>query len=176
MVHFTADTHFNHTKMIEYCNRPFCSKEDMNAHLTARWNTIVEPTDTVFHLGDFSLYQNRAARAALIHSLNGRIILVKGNHDKSIALGSVKEAFHDVVLTVSITCVYEEIPYTVYMKHLPWTSLELQARKPRELYLHGHCHGTAEHSGQLDVGTDCWHYYPVSFPQLLKLHMERASK
>lgn len=52
---FTSDTHFNHAKVIKYCARPFASVEEMNRELLSRWNAVVGPEDTIFHLGDFAM-------------------------------------------------------------------------------------------------------------------------
>ncbi|HAR41171.1 MAG TPA: hypothetical protein DCS07_00820 [Bdellovibrionales bacterium] len=55
MIYFTADHHFSHKNIIKYCGRPFQSAEEMNAVMIQRWNETVQPGDTVFYLGDFSL-------------------------------------------------------------------------------------------------------------------------
>jgi calcineurin-like phosphoesterase family protein len=46
---FTADTHFNHDNIIEYCNRPFKNAEEMNDTLIINWNSVVGEHDTVYH-------------------------------------------------------------------------------------------------------------------------------
>ena len=38
---FIADSHFSHKNVIDYCNRPFCSVEEMNSALIYNWNKIV---------------------------------------------------------------------------------------------------------------------------------------
>jgi calcineurin-like phosphoesterase family protein len=48
-----ADPHFNHTRIIEYCNRPWETVENMNQQLIENWNSVVEDNDTVWVLGDF---------------------------------------------------------------------------------------------------------------------------
>lgn len=75
-----ADTHFGHQRIIDYCNRPFRSVEDMDKALIKNWNECVSNQDIVIHLGDLFL-GSREACAALINKLNGRKLLIRGNHD-----------------------------------------------------------------------------------------------
>lgn len=56
---FIADTHFNHTNIIKYCNRPFISSEDQTNKLIENSNSVVEDGDTVFVLGDFFFFYNQ---------------------------------------------------------------------------------------------------------------------
>ncbi len=51
---FSADHHFNHRAVIDYCRRPFTDVDEMNAQLIRRWNVLVKPEDEVFYCGDFS--------------------------------------------------------------------------------------------------------------------------
>ncbi len=84
---FTADTHFCHTNIIRYCNRPFESVEEMNETLIANWNRVVGPDDTVYHLGDFGMGTALGSNgepqtlADIAYRLNGQIHLIIGNHD-----------------------------------------------------------------------------------------------
>ena len=81
MIFFTADTHFGHKRILEYCpNRPFSSVEEMNEGIVANWNEAVRETDTVYHLGDVA-FMNREDTAAICQRLNGHKILIMGNHD-----------------------------------------------------------------------------------------------
>ncbi len=50
-----ADTHFGHTNIIKYCNRPFSCTEDMDEALIKNWNETVSNNDVVLHLGDFGV-------------------------------------------------------------------------------------------------------------------------
>ena len=47
-------TNFSHENIIKYCpeSRPFNTVEDMNEHIVEKWNSVVSPEDTVYHLGD----------------------------------------------------------------------------------------------------------------------------
>lgn len=53
MDYFTSDEHFDHVKIIEYCNRPFSSVYEMNNFMIEQWNNIVNDRDTVYVLDDF---------------------------------------------------------------------------------------------------------------------------
>jgi calcineurin-like phosphoesterase family protein len=92
MIYFTSDTHFNHSNILNYCSRPWSTVEEMNEGLIKNWNEVVNPGDTVYHLGDFAM-GNRKLIPEILARLNGRIILVRGNHDFSKSL----EYFQEVV-------------------------------------------------------------------------------
>ena len=81
-IYFIADTHFNHTNVIEYSNRPFSDVNEMNELLIEKWNSIVSDTDTVYHLGDVGLGRQEDL-PVLTNRLNGKKILLRGNHDRS---------------------------------------------------------------------------------------------
>lgn len=78
-----ADTHFNDANIIRFCNRPFSSVEDMNTSLIDRWDSVVEPLDTVWILGDFFIFTDGLDRdfKAIVSHLQGHKNLIKGNHD-----------------------------------------------------------------------------------------------
>lgn len=80
MIYFIADTHFNHTNIIKYCDRPFTSVEQMNEFMIKRWNETVKKDDVVYHLGDFAL-SSKPEIMSLMDKLKGIKYLVKGNHD-----------------------------------------------------------------------------------------------
>ena len=77
---FISDTHFGHKNILEYEkeHRPFNTVEEMNETIIERWNSVVKPKDLVYHLGDFCFGKSALAIAS---RLNGRKILVLGNHD-----------------------------------------------------------------------------------------------
>ena len=80
-----SDTHFGHTNSWEKFKladgsplRPFTSTEEMDETMIERWNAKVKPQDTVYHLGDVVINQKSLH---LVSRLNGRKILIRGNHD-----------------------------------------------------------------------------------------------
>ena len=95
-IFFIADTHFNHSDIIKYCNRPFISSEDQTNKLIENWNNTVKDEDTVFVLGDFFFFYNpkewdetntrifvseTKECERILSQLNGHKHLIKGNHD-----------------------------------------------------------------------------------------------
>lgn len=79
-----SDTHFGHKGVTQFLRadgtklRPWNNVEEMDDALIKNWNRVVSPEDKVYHLGDVVI--NKKALKTLIN-LNGRKILIKGNHD-----------------------------------------------------------------------------------------------
>ncbi|MEK1828802.1 metallophosphoesterase [Priestia megaterium] len=83
---FTSDTHFSHKNILSFESRPFKNTEEMDEALITNWNSVVKPNDLIFHIGD--VFFSNAKRSEWIASrLNGRKILVDGNHDRSFSKG-----------------------------------------------------------------------------------------
>lgn len=76
-----ADLHFGHENILKYSNRPFKSVEEMDKSLIDNWNGIVSKDDLVFVLGDFILSHDKQYIKNIVNQLNGRKVLVRGNHD-----------------------------------------------------------------------------------------------
>lgn len=81
MIYVISDLHLNHKNIIKYCNRPFDNVEDMNNTIINNWNEIVDKHDMVFLIGDLAFGKNKAE---WFKKLNGRIILIRGNHDRDL--------------------------------------------------------------------------------------------
>lgn len=76
-----ADTHFGHSNIIKYENRPFNDVEEMNETLIKLWNKTINNDDLVYILGDFTLSRRKEIITDLVNKLHGRKILIMGNHD-----------------------------------------------------------------------------------------------
>ena len=79
-----ADPHFGHAGVCKFLRndgsklRPWDNPDDMDKELIKRWNSVVGEFDRVYLLGDVVI--NRRC-LSILHSLRGRKVLVKGNHD-----------------------------------------------------------------------------------------------
>lgn len=83
MNYFIADLHFGHENCIAFDNRPFKNAEEMDERLISNWNSVVGMDDDVYVLGDISWY-NATKTMEILDQLNGRIHLIRGNHDHKI--------------------------------------------------------------------------------------------
>ena len=79
-----SDMHFDHTNIIEFCNRPFRSVDDMNSVLRSNWNRVVRYGDRVYYLGDLTYGRGRRSIDYWLSQLNGEIRFIRGNHDTDI--------------------------------------------------------------------------------------------
>lgn len=75
----TSDTHFGHDRDFIWGVRGFSSCKEMNEELVNRWNSVVQPEDEVWHLGDVMLGEEDMLK--YVKQLNGTIHVIRGNHD-----------------------------------------------------------------------------------------------
>lgn len=161
MIFFTSDTHFGHKNIIEYCKRPFETIEEMDETIIANWNRDVTDDDTVYHLGDFG-FGTAKRLAELRERLNGKIVLILGNHDK----GHSKLQWEGRIGM-------DEVHYTLevegyYLSHFPLLDyIEeehlLFSDGLFEHYLCGHIHEKWRRKGKmLNVGVDQNDFRPLS--------------
>lgn len=152
-VWFTSDTHFGHKNIIKFCEktRPFSSIDEHDDHIISKWNSQVQPNDIVFHLGDFS-FGNLTFTKGVLEQLNGRKVLIYGNHDQVIRDNeSAQEHFEACVdyLRVKIDGV------TVILMHFPIFSWDCKGHGA--YHLHGHTHAAYLNGMKgrfLDAGVD----------------------
>ena len=108
-IFLTADTHFSHSKLVE--QRGFKSIKEHDETLINNWNSVVRPQDTVIHCGDFVLgagMQSKEVCLDLFNKLNGRIVLLWGNH-----LAGVKSIYRECIKTqFNLDENYEVYPVT----------------------------------------------------------------
>lgn len=158
---FTADTHFGHSNIIEFCKRPFANVNEMDEALIAAWNKRVGHEDLVYHLGDFSMYDVAKYRARL----NGRIILISGNHDYRHR--GIAQHFKDVRDVTLLKLNGREI-FMSHYAHRVWPKKHYNA-----WHLYGHSHAmlgtTFNYMNSMDIGVDTHpDFAPYSFDELVR--------
>ena len=145
----TSDTHFGHTNIIKYCDRPFTNTEDMDQAIIKDWNSKVGPEDLVIHLGDVT-FKSKSKMDFIMSQLSGKKMLILGNHDRRQDLEEhfLEGCFHYLSITRG--------SQHYILMHYP---IESWDRKFHDVpHLHGHCHGTVNNAGLLrfDMGWDVW--------------------
>jgi len=133
----------------------------MNRTIISNWNSVVGKDDLVYHLGDVSFGNPRLTREAL-EKLNGKIILIKGNHDKWKDLKKLADLFVEIVDYKEIKYHYEEKVWHIIMMHYPIASWN--RGHYGSIHLHGHSHGGYKGNGKvIDVGidTELANFYPI---------------
>lgn len=78
---FTSDLHFGHVNIMKYGRSAFFQNlDEMREMIILGWNDTVHVDDTVYVLGDVVM-GSRADNLPHLARLNGRKILILGNHD-----------------------------------------------------------------------------------------------
>lgn len=133
-----ADTHFSHENIIRYEERPFKNASEMDQFMIRKWNETVSDNDLVLHLGDVGIFRAKQAEE-ILKQLNGRKILILGNHDafsktkwKNFGFDPQEYYFYkDYLLT-----------------HKPQNEVPLKIAVENELIkgnIHGHTHSKNQH-------------------------------
>ena len=165
MIYFTSDLHLGHNAIINIVNRPFNNVEEMNNALINNINSFVNNNDTLYILGDISHKLTVDESNELIRRINGKKILIKGNHDKEFDK-SLFEGIYD----------YLEINLNnrnIILMHYPLKTWKNNRRG--SIQLHGHIHAPKEYNEfnkkhgiyQYDVGVDANGYYPISIDYII---------
>ncbi|KAA3633816.1 MAG: phosphoesterase [Bacteroidetes bacterium] len=175
---FTSDQHFGHKNIIKYSGRPFQSVDEMNEVLIQRWNEKIGPDDKVYHLGDFAFTTSEKETREILDRLNGKIYLVKGNHDKlAVACRDRFEWVKDYYeLTVKDDS-FKRGKQLVVLFH--YAIREWKAKHRGSYQLYGHSHGTLPDDPNalaFDIGVDCHDFYPLSWEDVKKIMKEKTWK
>lgn len=164
-IFYTADTHFCHDAIRRYCNRPFSSIQEMGVILAKNWNAKIGSKDLVYILGDFC-FGDRKQIKTIADSLNGRKILIIGNHDK---IGEPKNyGFSEKHKILEIKIETNHITLSHYAMRV-WNKSHYDSWQ-----LYGHSHGCLEPEGkQWDVGVDNNNFTPLSYEEIREIMKNR---
>lgn len=170
-VFFTSDTHFCHSRVIAYSERPFANVAEMNEALIHNWNSVVPKDGIVFHLGDFC-FGSKKDWNEILDQLNGSIHLILGNHD----MRESRRGFMSRFASVQMERMIEVGDRRILLNHYP---LLCYAQEKYYWQLFGHIHTNPRNNKilsrermqllmpkQYDVGVDNNNFTPVSFHQL----------
>lgn len=163
-VYVTSDTHYGHTNIIKYCNRPFQNAEEMDEILIQNLNKNVAVDDVLYHLGDFCFgdynaiinYRNRI-KCKNIH-------LIVGNHDRMI--WSKRFQLANIFNSIEEFKMIEVDSWPILLNHYPIQEDRKHTKK--ELFAHimkyvcpRVCHGHTHKNEYENVGVDNNDFSPV---------------
>lgn len=153
-----SDTHFDHYNIIGFAGRPFDTVEEMNEALIQNWNRRVGKHDTVYHLGDVGFFRGAQRMQDTMSQLNGRKILIKGNHDKFTNTQYKMAGFEEVekLYTYNLTPPYGSVDKVLRLQHKPALFSDV-------VTLCGHIHQQWYLWGNnLNMSVEVWDYQPVT--------------
>ena len=125
-----SDTHFFHENIGRYCDRP----DGWQETIIENWNRLIQPEEVVFQVGDLALgkHENLEGLAPL---LNGKLYLMRGNHDRR---GSTFYQKLGITLVPDPYLMNHHLGLILVFSHRPIVLLE-----PGLLNLHGHIHNNS---------------------------------
>jgi calcineurin-like phosphoesterase family protein len=153
----------------------------MNETIAKNWNSVVSPEDTVIHLGDLScgLQGRKDSLSELCRSLNGNIILIKGNHDHFDSSFYINECgfkafvkyiktervfFSHIPVVDEYKAFDEKEAFQQYKKE--WEEWKIGKQNPINIF--GHVHNTHFKSTQgICVSVENTNYTPLDLSTIL---------
>ena len=131
----------------------------MNGYIIKRWNSIVKETDTVYHLGDVGFGSLQEVKS-LVERLNGRKILLRGNHDFKIGVNNWKE--------IGFVEVYKK---EIILDNLLLTHAPSEEVGENQINIFGHIHDKPldrkfDKKNHICVSCDVVDYTPVSISKI----------
>lgn len=156
-VYFISDLHFGHKKILQFADglREGVCPDTHDEALVRKWNNVVSKRDLTYVLGDV-LFDH--TKADILLELNGRKILVRGNHDERLRTYQWLKYFEEV---------YGVHKYKQHwLSHAPIHTDELRGREN----IHGHVHAKSicKASGDIDrryinVCVEALNGYPINY-------------
>lgn len=179
----TSDHHFGHNAILTFEPKrlkddgtQFKDIKEHDQYLINKWNSIVSPEDTVYYLGDFAYKCNMNYAQYCFWSLNGKKILICGNHDNKIAK-KFKDSWNEIYELFRIDVIKSNgVLQHVLLSHRPFLTWENNC-----WHFHGHTHGKIEHLNneivipdyhsiriRKNIGIDTNNGYPYKLEDLIK--------
>lgn len=166
-----ADHHFGHRNILTFTRddgtmlRSFASIEEHDETIIANHNALVDPKDRVYMLGDLAMHRSAVKT---VSRLNGRLVLVKGNHD-IFKLKEYAPYFDDIRAYV---VQLDQQKNKVILSHIP---IHPESLGRWGVNIHGHLHArrVLDAKGNIDpmykcVSLEHTNFSPREIHQVLK--------
>lgn len=158
-----SDTHFGHSTIVKYCNRP----TNHDYIIADAWRRMVGPKDLLLHLGDLTVWYGikQATWEAVAAALPGKKYLIAGNHDERSV-----DYYAEMGFRVIEPFVAKMGDIRVLFTHEP----EYEKRDDWDVNIHGHTHNTDHREKGVPTPSHClnasiehWNYRPVHIGDIL---------
>ena len=177
MNYFIADTHFGHKNILKLCKRPFSTQEEMEKQLVENWNRKVKNNDTIYIIGD--LFWDCYSAERILPNLNGKKVLILGNHDESwVNKFDISKHFISIS-TLLNTRIDNRFVTLCHYPMLEWKGSNKEGSSKQSYLIHGHIHNKVkpeysllnknEHC--LNAGVDVNDFEPKTLDELIKLKL-----
>lgn len=167
---YISDIHFGHTNAIQFDNRPFSDRNEMDYMIIELWNARVQPEDQIYIIGDFA-YRNERPEEWYLKQLKGHKHLIVGNHDNKLLENDNAMFFFD---SVDKMMQIKDGDKHVCLCHFPMAEWDGSHRGSWHIY--GHIHGSKEGEAYnymrtkeyaLNAGCMINNYMPASMEELI---------
>lgn len=197
---FISDIHLFHNLMLKH--RGYVSFEEMHQDIINHWNKVVHKGSTVYVVGDFTFGEFEESKN-ILNKLNGRKILIKGNHDRKTKRQLKTKDWLDMgffdVMDEDIVKIHSEkenkkiefhlkhYPYSwhwlkklytqIFGKEIKRTYNQLYPKWTEMWHIHGHHHGGClVHDNEINVSWETLNGKPISEHEILKIREKQLSK
>lgn len=153
MIFVTSDLHFNHKNIINFSRPQFKTLQEHDQFIVEQYNSVVNKDDLVYILGDLGFSPANILKE-LVKQLNGRKILIIGNHDRLkdseyFAMGFIEVIHHPIYYNNNII-----------LSHLP---VKECYDNPWVINVHGHIHnGNLDLPNYFNVNVEENNYKPIN--------------
>lgn len=137
---FSSDLHFSHDRDFIWKDRGFSSVDEMNETIIKNFNNLIDDDDELFLLGDI-IMGDTATSIEYLKRLNGKIHIVRGNHDSVKKLSYYRDC--ENVISISEGEYFDYHKYHFYLSHYPTICSNFDVGEPlrkRMVSLCGHIH------------------------------------
>lgn len=168
--YYIADLHLFDEATLRQTKRPFKTTADIMAAMQIEWNKKVRPFEHVYILGDVAHWGLNMSRdkvrafARYMDSLNGRKVLIIGNHDgRNLEVKEFRDCFYRINTRIEM----RDGDHKVFLDHYPvedWNGLHTGT-----IHLHGHVHNNPvrEIPNRYNVAIDAIGLAPVTLEELI---------
>lgn len=122
-----TDTHFGHTKLHDYCNRPIGFEKQILQRLDR-----IRKTDILIHLGDICIGNDAEWHCKFMECVVGKKWLLKGNHDRKSDTWYLTHGWDMVAESITL----KRFGLTIALSHKPLIDNGF------DINIHGHFHNS----------------------------------